>query len=165
MAKPKLEGRRNTSVNLTDNQIAWMKANGYEISALLRDLIDAFMENAMSSEELLIKKRKELLEQQKALESELAVIDTQLSKREEKKTIVEKVIQSETELEISRKEYVLGCQKSMRSSTVVNYLWINHIKEAYKFKDSNEAKAYVLKTWVEAGATESSVRKYLRMDE
>lgn len=164
MAKQQIIGRKNTSVNLREEQIEWIKANGYEISSLLRDLIDKFMENSMSSEELLKKKRQELLEQQKALESEIAVIDTQLNKKQETKAFVEKVVKEEEELEEKRKTYILGCAKEMRKNKTVNSLWIGHLKEAFKFKDGTEAKEYVLKVWTENGADEARVRKYLRME-
>ena len=164
MAKAKLEGRKNTSVNLTEDQIAWIKANGYEISSLLRDLIDKFMENSMSSEELLLKKRQELLEQQKALESEIAVIDTQLGKKEEKKSFVGEVVKTEKELEDKRKEYVLSIRREMRGGGTIRAVRLDYIKEAYKFNDRQEVKEYILKTWVEAGAIESRVRKYLGLD-
>jgi len=163
MAKPKLIGRRNTSVNLTEEQIAWIKAEGYEISALLRDLIDKFMEQSMSSEELLMKKRQELLDQQKALMEEISVIDTQLGKREEKKHIAEEIMNAEEELEERRKTYILGCAKNMRTERIARGLWINHLKDAFKFSSGTEAKEYVLKTWVEAGADEARVRKYLQL--
>lgn len=163
MAKPKLVGRRNTSVNLTEDQIAWIKAEGYEISALLRDLIDKFMEQSMSSEELLLKKKQELLDQQKVLLEEISIIDTQLGKREEKKHIAEKIQSDEEELEERRKTYVLGCSKNMRTEKIARGLWINHLREAFKFSSGKEAREYVLKTWVEDGADEARVRKYLQL--
>lgn len=163
MGRTKIIGRKNTSVNLTEDQIAWVHANGYEMSQLLRDLIDEFMEKSMSSEEVLKKKKLELLEQQKRLLEEISVIDTQLGKREEKKTVVDQVIQEEEELEARRSEVVIAGKKNMKPGSVVNVLWLDHLKEAYKFENRSEVRKYILKKWTEAGADETRVRRFLQI--
>lgn len=162
--KPILKDRKTTCVTIEGADLDFLKDQGKEVSEFLRESIAAFR-NSKSSP---IEQLKKDIELTKAKIQEYEIIlnhqEKQLKELEEQDEIVKQEEQDKNEFEGKRREYVIGCIKSMRTQSTCNHLWLEYLRDAWKFPNFDEAKDYVKSVWIDEGVPEKKVMNYLRLN-
>lgn len=162
--KPILQDRKTTCISLDGKHMEYLQTHNMELSVFIRDQIDLLIE----SDEAPIEQLKREIEEIKGViqENELKLHQKEkmledLETTQEAMKIEE---QKQTEFEIKKKDYVIKYIQNMRTAQTCNRYWLEHMVEAWKFKNFDEAKSYVRNVWREEGVPDKRIKAFLMMN-
>lgn len=154
----KIVKRTNTSISLSEDDMEFLKSFGKENSAVIRELI---AEKRKSMESPIGKIRQEIEERKKHVEDELLLIQMRENRLVEEEENAEKEQREKACIDENRrkmKDFIISRYEFIKSHRSPRE-FLEYLCKTYDLKDNHEAKMSILDTLIEAGYSETGLKK------